>query len=83
MRLGKVVVGVDLPPGRAVRPHVEYPSQSSECEEVNMPRKDDDVENYGDQEEVLPVSMSASVGKVNERRKEGLTDGEDELVVEF
>lgn len=48
-----------------------------------MPHKDDDVENYGDEEEVLPVSMSASVGKVNERRQEELTDGEDELVVEF
>ena len=26
VRFGKVVVGVDLPPGHVVRPHVEYPS---------------------------------------------------------
>jgi len=25
VRLGKVIVGVDLPPGRGVRPNIEYP----------------------------------------------------------
>jgi hypothetical protein len=50
--LGEIIVGVDLPPRYMLRRHVEYPSCFSECREVKVPRKDDDVENDWDEEEV-------------------------------
>lgn len=78
MCLGEIEVGVDLPPRHVVRRNVEYPSSLSECSEVKVSRKDDDVEKDGDEEEVC---WPASTGRSGRRRKEP-TDGEDELVVE-
>lgn len=80
MCLGEIVVGVDLPPGDMICPVVEYPSGLSECGEVKVPSKNDDVENDWNEEDVCwSVSVNRDQGW---KTKRGLTDGKDELVVE-
>ena len=60
MCLGEIM-GIDLPPGHMICSIVEYPSGLSECREVQVPSKNDNVENdWNDEDVCWSVSVKRS-----------------------